>query len=356
MEGEVIAGRYEIRSLRGTGGMASVFVAWDQRLNREVAIKVLASKQCSEEARYFFNREAHSAAWLTHDAIVRIYDYSGPEESPPFIVMELIDGEALHVVIRERNPIPEEVIFAIAFRIASALAHAHDAGVIHRDIKPENVLLATDGRVILTDFGLAKAYTEPGRLGQSLAQRATNLYGTAEYLAPEQILSKDAGPTSDAFALGSTIYAVATGFSPFIDSNPIDVMNRIVDVIYHPLDQVRSDLSSTLSELIDSLLRLEPKQRLSCKKVADICHGWLRDHDCADVPELIQHYLLECSATADPTSSRGIESLKTVPPANASKIRKRRYLWSLALTSGLFAAGSLFALLLLRFGVCQGLR
>jgi serine/threonine-protein kinase len=261
---------------------------------------VLARKRRAEEARYFFHREARAVAALTHESIVRIYDYSGPDESPPFIVMELVAGDPLHLVILDRHPIPEHIAFCILQRLASALAHAHKSGVIHRDIKPENVLVTGDGRILLTDFGLAKAYVSTSRLGQTMSDRATNLYGTAEYMAPEQVETKVSGPESDVFSLGATLYATVAGRSPFRDATPLLVMHRIVELRYQPLRDARPDIGDVLVDLASSMMQRDPASRPTASHVAEMASQWLVANNHVDTAAALRQYLQPVESNSNP--------------------------------------------------------
>src|SRR5688572_2670679 len=198
--------RYDLSSRLGKGGMATVWRARDARLLRDVAVKVLEGSE-AKDALYFFHREARAIASMQNPSIVQIFDYSGPDEHPAYIVMELVDGLTLEQLAADRHPLPDIVMAIIAHGIAVALEHAHERGVLHRDLKPGNVLIGRDGRVLLSDFGIAKAYRDPGRLGETMAGRKTGLLGTPLYMAPEQVLETAIGPETDVFAFGSLIYA-----------------------------------------------------------------------------------------------------------------------------------------------------
>ena len=163
--------------------------------------------------------------------------------------------------------------------------------MIHRDIKPENVVLTPSGRTLLTDFGLAKAYLDSTRLGKTLVERSTNLYGTVEYMAPEQVEARTSGPATDIFSLGATLYAVAVGRSPFTEETPILVMEKIAGLDYSPLAEQRPDLSEACCEMIGSMLRLEPGERPTAATVQARSHQWLTDHHQTDINTVVGEFV-----------------------------------------------------------------
>ncbi len=254
--------RYELLARLGKGGMATVWRGRDARLLRDVAIKVLDGG-AAKDGLFFFHREARAIASLQHPSVVQIFDYSGPDEEQAYIVMELVEGLTLEQLVATRRPLPEPVLAAVAHGLTSAIEHAHGRGVLHRDLKPANVLIGRDGRVLLSDFGIAKAYKDPGRLGETLAGRKTGLFGTPQYMTPEQVEERPIGPESDVFSLGSLLYAMAAGASPFADSDVVEVLRRIVDVEYAPLATARPDAPRELVEMVKACLTRDGRPRAS---------------------------------------------------------------------------------------------
>jgi serine/threonine protein kinase len=207
-------GRYRLERRRGVGGMASVWLAHDVRLDRPVAIKVLSETLAAdEEFVERFRREARVAAQLSHPNLVHLYDF-GTEDERPFLVSEWIDGPDLHELRRSATPIDAE---ALAADLLSALDYIHRAGIVHRDVKPSNVMLDRAGAAALTDFGLARghAYTVLTKPGQVL--------GTLDYIAPEVIQGQEATPATDVYALGCLVYECVTGTAPFSDRGVFEV-------------------------------------------------------------------------------------------------------------------------------------
>lgn len=242
--------------------MATVWRARDERLRREVALKLLDVHQ--DEDLFYFHREARAAAALSHKNIVPIHDYSGMGEVPPWLVMELITGETLDELVAQRGPLKTWAVATIGIGVAAALAHAHENGVVHRDVKPDNVLVAHDGRVMLTDFGIAKSYDDPERLGATSVSDVTRLSGTPAFMSPEQITGQTVGPPCDVFALGSLLYYAITTASPFAAADLNDVAQRVAKVRYAPLAE---GIDQTLRDLVHQCLAPRPEARPSAAQV-----------------------------------------------------------------------------------------
>ena len=201
-------GRYQLLGRLGAGGMATVWLAEDTSLHRKVAIKVLAERYAEDEQFVErFRREAQSAAGLNHPNIVAIYD-RGVAEGTYYIAMEYLDGPTLKDVIDERGGLDPNRAIGFATQILSALRFAHNHGVVHRDIKPQNVVVAPDGRLKVTDFGIARA-------GASQMTEVGSIVGTAQYLSPEQARGEVVGPPSDLYSVGIVLYEMLTGRVPF---------------------------------------------------------------------------------------------------------------------------------------------
>jgi serine/threonine protein kinase len=215
--GGVVDGRYELGRQLGAGGMARVYLAHDRLLDREVAVKVLAERYASDPAFVErFRREASAAAGLNHPNIVSVYD-RGEADGSYYIVMEYLDGPDLKQVIRGRGHLtPAESVDA-ALQILSALRAAHRRDVIHRDVKPQNVMVAEDGRLKVTDFGIARAGAD------SSMTEVGSVIGTAQYLSPEQARGEEVTAASDCYAVGIVLYEMLTGRVPFDGERPVAV-------------------------------------------------------------------------------------------------------------------------------------
>jgi serine/threonine-protein kinase len=216
--GRVLEGRYAVQSRIARGGMATVYLAIDQRLDREVALKVMhADLAQDEEFLRRFIREARSAARLSHPGVVAVYD-QGEDAGSWFLVMEHVPGHTLRDLLNERGRLTPREALALLDPVLDALGAAHWNGIIHRDMKPENVLLADDGRVKVADFGLARAVTTA-----TTNQDSKVLLGTVAYLAPEQVERGVADARSDVYAVGIMLFEMLTGRKPFAGDTPIQV-------------------------------------------------------------------------------------------------------------------------------------
>jgi protein kinase-like protein len=240
-----IDGRYTIERPLGSGGMAEVFLAHDEVLDRDVALKVLRSQYAGDEEFYErFRREATSAAGLSHPNIVQVYDRGEAPDGTCYIAMEYVSGGTLKGWLDERGPMEPERALAVAGQVAEALWAAHERGVIHRDIKPQNILITDMGHLKVTDFGIARA-------ASAATISATNaVFGTAGYLSPEQALGEPATPRSDLYSLGIVLYELLTGFVPYRADNPMAVCMKHVT---EPLTPPRR-LDHTIPEAVDALV------------------------------------------------------------------------------------------------------
>ena len=202
--GTLFDGRYQVVRKLGAGGMANVYLAEDQELGRRVAIKILNDRHANDDQFVErFRREAKNAAALSHPNIVSIYD-RGEAEGTYYIAMEFLDGRTLKELVVSRGPAPVTVSVEYARQILQALRFAHRHGIVHRDIKPHNVLVDAEGRVKVTDFGIARA-------GTSQMTEAGSIVGTAQYLSPEQARGTDVDQRSDVYSLGIVLYELLDG-------------------------------------------------------------------------------------------------------------------------------------------------
>jgi eukaryotic-like serine/threonine-protein kinase len=243
--GRVLEGRYAVQSRIARGGMATVYLAVDQRLDREVALKVMHPDLAQdEEFLRRFIREARSAARLSHPGVVAVYD-QGQDDGSWFLVMEYVPGRTLRDLINERGRLTPREALSLLDPVLDALAAAHWTGIIHRDIKPENVLLADDGRVKVADFGLARAITTNTTNNDSKV-----LLGTVAYLAPEQVERGVADARSDVYAIGIVLFEMLTGRKPFLGDTPIQVAYQHV----HSNVPAPSSLVPGLAPALDALV------------------------------------------------------------------------------------------------------
>ncbi|MFE4823125.1 protein kinase [Streptomyces sp. NPDC056704] len=255
----VIAGRYSLLSPLGAGGMGTVWRAYDKLLHREVAIKEVrapAGLAASDIDRMYtrLEREAWAAARVAHPNVVTVYDVA-MEEGRPWIVMELVRGQSLADLLKTEGRLSPQRAASIGLEVLAALHAAHETGVLHRDVKPANVLIAKDGRVVLTDFGIAMIE------GDSALTMTGEVVGSPEFLAPERALGRRSGPASDLWSLGVLLYAAVEARSPFRQNTPLSTLRAIVDA---ELPQVRR--AGALTPVIEGLLRKDPDERLTAEQ------------------------------------------------------------------------------------------
>ncbi|TCM48012.1 serine/threonine-protein kinase [Kribbella sp. VKM Ac-2568] len=254
MNGEVLAGRYRLLSPLGHGGAGEVWRAEDQVLARPVAVKLLRRMEGDPmDAAERFRTEARAAARLTHPNVVGTYDV-GTAAGQVFLVMELVNGPDLAQLLRSQGLPSSKLVGDIALQGARALDAAHAAGIVHRDVKPGNLLLAPDGTLKITDFGIAEAAGLEG-------PGSTVLLGTASYVAPEQVRGQTATPASDWYALGCVLYELLGGRPPFVADDVESVLRQHLEATPVPIAVRRPDVPEGLAELVMRLLAKDPAAR-----------------------------------------------------------------------------------------------
>ncbi len=276
-------GPYEILAPLGAGGMGEVYRAKDERLGREVAIKVLSAELSEDASRVRrFEKEARSASALNHPNIVTVYEF-GSSDGLSYIAMEKVDGETLRKLISS-GPVPIKKLLAFAPQIADGLARAHEAGIVHRDLKPENVMVTRDGLVKILDFGLAKLVSsgsgsdEGSKLPNMSATNPGVILGTVGYMSPEQASGERVDFRSDQFSFGSILYEMATGKRAFQGRTPIDVLGAILNDEPPPIAEVSFQTPTPLRWIIERCLSKEPRQRYSSTDDLARDLATLRDH------------------------------------------------------------------------------
>ncbi|HET7352554.1 MAG TPA: Stk1 family PASTA domain-containing Ser/Thr kinase, partial [Gaiellaceae bacterium] len=247
-------GRYQIQRKLGAGGMADVYLAEDQELGRRVAIKILNGRHANDDQFIErFRREAKNAAALNHPNIVSIYD-RGEAEDTYYIAMEFLDGRTLKELVVSRGAAPLNVAIEYARQILSALRFAHRHGIVHRDIKPHNVLVDAEGRVKVTDFGIARA-------GTSQMTETGSIVGTAQYLSPEQARGGEVDPRSDLYSLGVVLYELLTGKTPFDGETPVEIAMKHLSNAPKPPSKLRPDVPPELDKVVLRALAKDPDDR-----------------------------------------------------------------------------------------------
>ncbi len=249
-------GPYRLVARLGTGGMGEVYQALDERLEREVAIKVIRPENAEDpRARRRFRREARAVAALCHPALIQIHDLLESDRGD-VLVMELVRGATLATLL-EWGPLPVPRALRLAFEIAEGLAAAHRRGIVHRDLKPANVMVTDEGRAKILDFGLARRY----QAGESALSASGALVGSVLAMSPEQAQGGEVGPPSDLFALGLLLYQMLCGCHPFEGSSPLEQLSRLCSHRQPPLAARVPGLTAELSRLVDRLLEKEPARR-----------------------------------------------------------------------------------------------
>jgi tRNA A-37 threonylcarbamoyl transferase component Bud32 len=262
---QLIAERYRLLHTVGSGGMGRVWLARDEMLRRDVAVKEVQPPEWMTEAERAelgqrTLREARTAAALSHPNVVQIYDVVYAEGSP-WIVMEYVRSRSLHQVVETDGPLPPERVAEIGLKVLDALVAAHRAGVLHRDVKPHNVLIADDGRVVLTDFGLATFD------GDSAVTRQGMVMGSPQYVSPERARDGASTPEADMWSLGATLYAAVEGRSPFARPTTLATLTALATSPPDPPQR-----AGPLRPVLSGLLRKEPRQRFTAPEVDRLLH------------------------------------------------------------------------------------
>jgi serine/threonine-protein kinase len=334
--GDVIADRYELEELVGTGGMSSVFRARDLQLERRVAIKILHERYI-EDPEYVerFRREARAVARLSHPNIVTVID-RGEDGGRQYIVFEHVDGENLKELVMRTGRLPVRRAVELALSVADGLAFAHGHGLVHRDVKPQNVLLSREGDVKVTDFGIARSLD----VEHGVTQTGTVL-GTGEYLAPEQASGKPVSPATDVYSLGVVLWELLVGDVPFSGENFVAVALRHVNDPPPPLRKLRPDVSPRLAAAVERALAKDPELRFpSMVALAAELRACLAElDDGAPAGD-------EAALTLITKPARG--PAPAARPGRAERRPRRRALWATLLA--LLAAAAAFAAVFLVAG------
>ncbi|MFJ7210195.1 serine/threonine-protein kinase [Amycolatopsis sp. NPDC098790] len=256
----MVAGRYRLRSVLGSGSMGTVWSAYDEFLHRQVAVKEMkvppgipASQ--ADELRERTLREARAIAVLSHPNVIILHDVAR-EDDQPFVVMELLPSRSLAHILRDHGPLTVEQAAAVGIAVASALEAAHAAGITHRDVKPGNVLVASDGRIKLTDFGIARNVSE------ATMTRTGIMLGSPAYIAPEVASGGAVVPAADLWGLGATLFAAVEGAPPYdADGDPLETVGKVVN------GKVPKPKAGPLSDVITALMKKEPGDRITLREV-----------------------------------------------------------------------------------------
>lgn len=257
MKPKMLAGRYELGAMIGSGGMADVYAAKDTRLNRSVAIKILRSDLARDPAFVArFRKEALAAAALSHNDIVAVYD-SGEDGSSSYIVMELVHGQTLRDLLKSGHEISIQRALEITAGILDALSYSHSKGIIHRDIKPGNVMITDDGSIKVMDFGIARALSDANATMTS----TWNVIGTAQYLSPEQAQGLASDRRSDIYSVGCVLYELLVGEPPFSGDTPVAIAYQHVSAHLVPASDYVEELDKNIDTILTVALSKDPAHR-----------------------------------------------------------------------------------------------
>jgi serine/threonine-protein kinase len=313
-------GRYELLEELGRGAMGVVYKARDPQIDRHVAVKVLTTAPGldpgeAQQHRERFQREARAAGRLAHPNIVTIHDV-GEDQGRSFLVMELVEGQALDRILRTRRPLPLAEVLTIGEQVASALDYAHRHGIIHRDVKPANILLTREGAVKVTDFGIA-------RITGADTTQAGQTFGTPSYMSPEQVQGLALDGRSDIFSLGTVLYEVLSGEKAFPGETISTILYRIVHEDPIPLRRLDPAFPAALETCLQKALAKDPAARYA--RATDVARDIRRAAEDTVV-----------SAPADAPTQATV-TLPAQPPVRTRR-RWRRFLWPTMVAGGMAVA------------------
>ncbi|MGC5013169.1 protein kinase domain-containing protein [Streptosporangium sp. DT93] len=318
---QVLAGRYRLLNPLGEGGAGTVWLAADETLGRDVAVKEVRippglDAAGRQEVCAAALREANLAARLKHPSIVTVHDVV-IEQERPWLVMELLSGASLEQTVRDRKPLPVHQVARVGVGILSALGAAHAAGVVHRDVKPGNVFLTRTGKAVLTDFGIAVVD------GEITSGRTDHLVGSPNYIAPERLRGERGGPASDLWSLGATLYFAVEGVPPHPAETPIAAIGRVLTEPPRPPERAGA-LGPLLMLMLDPAPEARPSFEEAARSLADLTSGrttGTAPHDPRPAP---------------PSALPALPARDTAEPA-AGRPRRRTALWIAAEVAGVLA-------------------
>jgi tRNA A-37 threonylcarbamoyl transferase component Bud32 len=329
MIGTVLSGRYKLEAKLGSGGMSTVYLARDQTLDRAVAVKVM-HREMSEQADQLqrFRQEARAVAKLSHPNVVAVID-AGEDGGHPYIVFEYIEGETLKQRIARVGALDPQEALAYAIEIARGLTVAHGRNMVHRDIKPQNVLIDSEGRAKLTDFGISRQLEQDGMTATG------RVLGTTDYVAPEQAMGHPVDPRSDVYSLGVVLYEMLVGQVPFHADSQVGVAMKHVNESLPDVQQRRPELSAAAALVVERSTTKDPAERYP---------------DVGEMIEDLSTALEVEAARAGTTTGEATSVLDAVPPPKRKLAGRGRWSWATILVLLLVAAGALAAVAVISSG------
>jgi serine/threonine-protein kinase len=329
MIGTVLSGRYRLEAKLGSGGMSTVYLARDETLDRAVAVKVM-HREMSEQADQLerFRQEARAVAKLSHPNVVAVID-AGEDGGHPYIVFEYVEGETLKQRINRIGALDPQEALAYAIEIARGLSVAHARNMVHRDIKPQNVLIDSEGRAKLTDFGISRQLEQDGMTATG------RVLGTTDYVAPEQAMGHPVDPRSDIYSLGVVLYEMLIGQVPFHADSQVGVAMKHVNEELPDVQARRPEVSAAAALVVERATAKEPAERYQ------------------DVSEMIDDLstALEVEAArAGSTTGEATSVLEAVPPPERKLSSRRRLSWVAVALLLLVIGGAIAAVLLISNG------
>jgi tRNA A-37 threonylcarbamoyl transferase component Bud32 len=319
--GTLLSGRYRLDAQIGTGGMSTVYRAFDTTLERTVAVKVMHREIASDSDQLErFRREARAVAQFSHPHIVGVID-AGEDDGRPYIVFEYVEGETLKDRIRRSGMLPVDEALAYAIEITRALGAAHSRGIVHRDIKPQNVLIDEEGMAKVTDFGIARSLDEEGLTADG------RVLGTTDYVSPEQALGHPVNGQSDIYSLGVVVYEMLAGDVPFHGENQVAVAMKHVREDIPDIVRLRPEVTASVAAVLD---------RMTCKALER------RYADAVVLEDDLEDALAHEAARSGRTTGEATAVLRTLPPGAARsvplRLRYRRPLLAALLIALVLAA------------------
>jgi serine/threonine protein kinase len=333
MIGTVLSGRYRLEAKLGSGGMSTVYLARDQTLDRQVAVKVM-HREMSEQADQLerFRQEARAVAKLSHPNVVSVID-AGEDGGHPYIVFEYVEGETLKQRISRNGALDTQEAIAYAIEIARGLSVAHARRMVHRDIKPQNILIDAEGRAKLTDFGISRQLEQDGMTATG------RVLGTTDYVAPEQAMGRKVDPRSDIYSLGVVLYEMLVGQVPFQADSQVGVAMKHVNEELPDVQRRRPEVSAAVALVVERATAKDPGERY--QQVSEM------------IDDLSTALEVE-AARAGSTTGEATSVLDAVPPPKRKLSSRARWSWTAILTLLLVVGGVLLVVLVISSGNVGG--